>query len=216
MPNLCRYAVLTVVAAGSISPLAAQKKPITQGLVTAAVAGQGVAIIPIEMVVVDPSVAPNTVPGDRPTIRRWVDSLITDGALTRAPEVNWVSPVELRRIARRGGGLVPNPDQMGQSVMRGWSITSVPDPLRSNLRKLVAVAGGWRYALIPAALVFTTDSTGVLAANLSVLLADTRTGRVVWRSMAKGAGGSADQVLGKAVATIFPIEGADPTNPSAP
>lgn len=216
MRSLRRYAALLVVGLATAATLSAQKKPITQGLVTAAVAGQGVAIIPIEMVVIDPSVAVGTVSADRPTLRRWADSLLTEGAESRAPEVKWIPPTELRRIARRGAGLVPNPDQMGQSIMRGWSISSVPDPLRSNLRKLLAVAGGWRYALIPAALVLSTDSTGALAANLSILLADARTGRVVWRSMAKGAGGTADQVLGKAVATIFPIEGVEPDKPSQP
>lgn len=216
MRSLRRYAALLVVGLAAAASLPAQKKPITQGLVTAAVAGQGVAIIPIEMVVIDPSVAGGAISADRPTLRRWADSLLTEGAESRAPEVKWIPPGELRRIARRGAGLVPNPDQMGQSIMRGWSISSVPDPLRSNLRKLLAVAGGWRYALIPAALVLSTDSTGALAANLSILLADARTGRVVWRSMAKGAGGTADQVLGKAIATIFPIEGVEPEKPSQP
>lgn len=35
-----------------------------------------------------------------------------------------------------------DPNQMGQSVMRAWSMATVPDPLRSNLRKLLAAAGG--------------------------------------------------------------------------
>jgi hypothetical protein len=204
--SLSRFSTALAVALVAVGGASAQKKPITQALVTAAVAGQGVAIIPINMVVVDPGVPAGTVTADRATLLRWTDSLLTDGAQGRAPEVKWVTPGELRRIARRSGGLLPDPDQMGQSVMRGWSITSVPDPLRSNLRKLVAVAGGWRYALIPASLLIKTDSTGALSASLSVLLADTRTGKVVWRSVAKGAGGTADQVLGKAIATIFPVE----------
>ncbi len=195
---------------GLATDLLAQKKPVTQPLATAPVAGQGVAILPINLVVIDPAVPPGTVTADRPTLLRWTDSLLTDGATGRAPEVKWVPPAELRRIARRSGGLVADPDQMGQSVMRSWSMTSVPDPLRSNLRRLLAVAGGWRFALIPASLVFKVDSTGQLGADLSILLADTRTGRVVWRSVAKGRGGTPDQVLGKAVATIFPVEGQEP------
>jgi hypothetical protein len=202
--------LLLLLMAAPVGITEAQKKPVTQPLVTAAVAGQGVAIIPINLVVVDPGVPAGTVTADRPTLLRWTDSLLTDGAASRAPEVKWVPPGELRRIAKRSGGLIPDPDQMGQSVMRSWNITSVPDPLRSNLRRLLAVAGGWRYALIPAALFLKVDSTGQLGADLSVLLADARTGRVVWRSMAKGWGETPDEALGRAVATIFPIEGEAP------
>lgn len=216
MQSVVRGAVFGLALGPMAVGAVAQKRPVTQGLVVAAVAGQGVGILPINMVVIDPSVPAGAVATDRPTLLKWTDSLLAEGALSRAPEVKWIPATELRRIAKRGAGLVPNPDQMGQSVMRGWSITTVPDPLRSNLRKLLAVAGGWRYALIPAALVLSADSTGTLAANLSVLLADARTGRVVWRSMAKGSGGSADQVLGKAIATIFPLEGIDPSAESPP
>lgn len=205
----CRnvFRVVAAVIVGFAPAAGAQKKPVTQPLVTASVAGQPVAIIPINMVIVEPTVPPGTVAADRPTLLKWTDSLLVDGAVSRAPEVKWVPPAELRRIARRGGGLVPDPDQMGQSIMRGWSIESVPDPLRSNLRKLLAIAGGARYALIPASLILSADSTGTLAASMSILLADTRTGRVVWRSVAKGSGGTPEQVLGKAVATVFPVEG---------
>jgi hypothetical protein len=204
------FPLLAALSALLVLPAAAQKKPTTQPLVTAAVAGQGVAIVPINLVVVDPSVPPGTVTADRATLLRWTDSLLSDGAINRAPDVKWVPPGELRRIAKRNAGYLPDPDQMGQSVMRGWGLTSVPDPLRSNLRRFVAVAGGWRYALIPASLLITTDSAGMLRADLSILLADTRTGKVVWRSVAKGRGGTPDQMLGKAVATIFPIEGEAP------
>lgn len=89
-------------------------------------------------------------------------------------------------------------------------MTTVPDPLRSNLRRLLAVAGGWRFALIPASLIFQSDSTGVLSAEMAILLADVRSGRVVWRSVAKGREGTPEQVLGKAVATVFPVEGTQP------
>src|SRR5262249_19419566 len=95
---------------------------------------------------------------------------------------------------------------MGQSVMKAWSLTIVPDPLRSNLRRLLAVATGGRYAFIPASLVFAIDSTGALKAELAAVLADARTGQVVWRSVAEGRGGRPEQVLGKALATIFPAD----------
>ena len=206
--NVFRVAIAAISLALPAAGAAAQTHPVTQPLVVASVAGQQVAIVPINMVVVEPTVPPGSVAADRPTLFRWTDSLLLDGAQARAPEVSWVTPTELRRIARRAAGLVPNPDQMGQSIMRSWSLTSVPDPLRSNLRKLLAIANA-RYALIPASLILSADSTGALTASMAILLADTRTGRVVWRSVAKGSGGTPEQVLGKAVATVFPVEGED-------
>lgn len=191
-------------------PVSAQKRPVTQPIVTAAIAGQGVAILPFTMLIVEPELEPGTVVGDRVTLLRWADSLLLEGAQSRAPEVQWIAPQELRKLARRGAGLLPDPDQMGQSIMRSWSLNSVPDPLRSNLRRMTAMAGGWRYVLIPASLIFRPDTTGALSADLSILLADTRTGKVVWRSVAKGAGGTQDQVLGKAIATVFRVEGSEP------
>lgn len=202
------FALVTVVASlAGAQPVFAQKRPVTQPLVVNAVAGQGVAIVPVNMFLIEPEIPPGTFALARPALLRWVDSVLFEGAASRAPEVKWIPPQELRRISRRAGGLMPDPDQMGQSIMRSWGMSSVPDPLRSNLRRLLAVAGGSRYAMIPASVVFKSDSAGALAVDMAVLLADVRTGKVVWRSMAKGSGGTPDQVLGKAVATIFPVEG---------
>ena len=202
------FAVLALVASVTVTRAgSAQKKPVTQPLVVNAVAGQGVAIVPVNMLIIEPEVPPGTFTLAKPALLKWVDSLLFDGATSRAPEVKWIPPQELRRISRRAGGLMPDPDQMGQSIMRSWGITSVPDPLRSNLRRLLAVAGGSRYAMIPASVMFKSDSAGVLSVNIAILLVDVRTGKVVWRSMAKGSGGTPAQVLGKAVVTIFPVEG---------
>jgi hypothetical protein len=202
------FALLTVVVSLAEARVgSAQKKPVTQPLVVNAVAGQGVAIVPVNMLIIEPEVPPGTFTLAKPALVRWVDSVLFDGATSRAPEVKWIPPQELRRISKRAGGLMPDPDQMGQSIMRSWGISSVPDPLRSNLRRLLAVAGGSRYAMIPASVMFRSDSAGVLSVDMSILLADVRTGRVVWRSVAKGSGGTPQQVLAKAVVTIFPVEG---------
>jgi hypothetical protein len=197
-----------VLAALAFVParLDAQKRPVTQPLLTASVTGQTVPLLPLTMVVAEPSVPDTLLRGGRLVLVHFADSLVTEGLLTYAPDIQWIPPAELRRIARRSGGLVPEPDRMGQAVMRTWSLTTVPDPLRSNLRRLVSVAGGGRYAFIPASLILRADSAGVHG-DLSVLLADTRTGRVVWRSLAKGTGDSPAAAIAGAVATIFPPDG---------
>lgn len=195
-------AVLMIAA----SSAGAQKRPVTQPLLTASVSGQSVPLLPLTLVVAEGSVPESLLVRDRVALVRFADSALTDGILTLAPDIQWIPPAELRRIARRGGGLVPEPDKLGQAVMRTWSLTTVPDPLRSNLRRLVSMAGGGRYAFIPASLILRADTAGVHG-DLSVLLADTRTGRVVWRSLAKGAGATPADAIAGAVATIFPPDG---------
>ena len=59
------------------------------------------------------------------------DSLIGDAFVGRAPEVKWVLPPELRKMARRAPGIVDDPDQMGQAVLRSPKLHEIPDPLRS-------------------------------------------------------------------------------------
>lgn len=41
---------------------------------------------------------------------------------------------------------------------------------------------------------------------MSIVLADVRTGKVVWRSVARGSGDTPDQALKSAVATVFPVD----------
>ena len=76
---------------------------------------------------------------------------------------------------------------MGQAVLRAPKLIVVPDPLRSSLRSLLAIADG-RLALVPAALGFGPEPDGQIRADLSLVLADARTGKVMWRSLAYGPG----------------------------
>jgi len=200
-------AVAVWVTTGCAAKAVGQREPITQALVTASIAGQTLALLPLTMVVVDPEAHDSALARDREALIKYGDSLVTEAMLARAPEIDWIPPAELRRIARRSGGLIPDPDRMGQSVMRSSSLKTVPDPLRSNLRKLISIAGNGRYAMIPAALYVRADSSGQIQSDLTVLLADSRTGRVVWRSLAKGTGSTAAAAVVRAVETIFPPDG---------
>ena len=97
-------------------------------------AGQEISVLPITLVVPDSSLSAGGLFQQRDVLLRWTDSIIQFKMESRAPEVVWKFPDELRRIARRSPGIVPDPDRMGQSVMRFPDIQEVPDPLRSNLR----------------------------------------------------------------------------------
>jgi hypothetical protein len=190
------------------TPSAATTQPIPI-LPTARISGQTVAILPITLVVADPALQADSVYAaysDRRAALARADSLVSEGIVSRAPEVTWVPPRELRKIARRSAGYLVDPDQMGQAVLRGPKILVIPDPLRSSLRGLMAVAGG-RLALVPAAIGFGPEPDGQIRADLSLVLADARTGKVVWRSLAYGSGKSPDEALNAALAAVLPLAG---------
>ena len=187
-------------------PLAAQTPahPVpTQGL-----AGQEVAVIPLTLLAIDPAAQTDTLFAPyrdrRPALSR-ADSIIGEAFVGRGPEVKWILPPALRKIARRAPGIVDDPDQMGQALLRSPKMRDVPDPLRASLRKLTAVAGG-RVAMVPAALGFTREPDGRVRAELSLVAADTRSGKIVWRSIAVGSGATPDAALTAALDVVLPFQ----------
>lgn len=195
--------------AGGAAPAADDAIEPISILPTGRIGGQTVAILPITMVVADPTLHVEPVYAayaDRRVALARADSLVSEGLVSRSPEVNWVPPRELRKMARRSAGYLVDPDQMGQAVLRGPKVLVVPDPLRSSIRSLMAVAGG-RLALVPAAIGFGPEPNGQIRADLSLVLADARTGKVVWRSLAYGRGKSPDEALNAALAAVLPLDG---------
>jgi hypothetical protein len=181
--------------------------PVTM-LSTQALAGKSVAVLPITLVVADSSVQSDTGYAryrDRRAALQRTDSLISEALLGRGPEVHWILPPELRKMARRSAGFVPEPDEMGQAVLRSPKMTAIPDPLRSSLRSLLAIADG-RLALVPAALGFGPEPDGRIRADLSIVLGDVRTGKILWRSLALGRGKSPDEALNAALAAVLPAQ----------
>jgi hypothetical protein len=154
---------------------------------TEALAGQNVALVPLTLVAADPGLQSDSLFAkyqDRRATLLWADSLIGDAFTGRAPEVRWVLPPALRKIARRSPGIVSDPDQM-------------------------ALVGG-RIAMGPAALGFVRDTSGRVRAELSLVAADTRSGRVVWRSVAVGNGTDPDRALQAALSGVLPVTGLGP------
>lgn len=179
---------------------------------TEALAGQQVALIPITLVAADPALQSDTLYApyrDRRTALLWADSLIADAFTGRAPEVRWVPPPELRKLARRSPGIVGDPDAMGQAMLRAPKLKDIPDPLRSSLRNLMAVAGG-RVAMVPAALGFGREADGRVRADLSLVAVDTRSGKVIWRALATGRGAGPPEALQSALEVALPLDLAPP------
>ncbi len=214
MPRLIRTLILPGLLAASVAAAQQPKsvKPQTPAiaLATAGLAGQSVAVLPLTMTLSDPKIPGGTGPKSRAAIRLWADSLLGDALLERATEVKWVLPPELRRVASRASGLMPSPDQMGQAIMRSPGLKEMPDPLRSYVRQLVALAGGARYAFIPAALYLSSAPGDSLTVQLSAVLADGRMGRVLWRTLAVGRGETAAEAFRAALETILPTDSPAP------
>jgi hypothetical protein len=179
---------------------------------TEGLAGQHVAVMPITLVAADPALQSDTIYApyrERRTALLWADSLIGEAFAGRAPEVRWVLPPELRKVARRSPGIVNDPDQMGQAMLRSPKMREVPDPLRSSLRNLMAVVGG-RMVMVPASLGFGRQADGRLRADLMLVVTDTRTGKVLWRSQVAGSGADPREALDAALAAALPLDAGGP------
>ena len=174
-------------------------------MATAALAGQNVVVLPLTLAVPDDKLAADTLLGVRGKVLAWSDSLLEEALIGRAPEVTWVAPAALRRAANRSAGLSGDPDHLGHAVLRDPLIKIVPDPLRSQLRTLEALTDA-RYALAPAMITFEHDSAGVKL-ELTLVLADARTGFVLWRSIATAAAATPAQAFRAAMAHVLPVEG---------
>ncbi len=187
----------------STTPSPAHDEPAIRPLTTAGFAGQLVAVVPLTLVVTDEATGQSPLLANHAKSLVWADSLILASLTARGPEVKWVGPIELRKIARRSPTVAPDPDRMGQAILRA-KVDEVPEPLRGLLRSLMALVGG-RLAMVPAALVFSQDPDGRTRAELAMTLADTRSGKVMWRTLAWATGDSPERALTVALATVLPV-----------
>ncbi|MFZ5623630.1 MAG: hypothetical protein ACOY71_04260 [Gemmatimonadota bacterium] len=175
-------------------------------MVLGALAGQSIPVLPLGLIAADPRIPRDSVLGDPVRARQWADGLIAEALMERGGEVKWVLPPDLRRRARRGAGLIADPDHLGQALLRdSGADRSVPEPLRSSLRSIAAVAGD-RYVLVPAAVTLVADSTGGISASISMVMVNARIGRVEWRTWATGAGPTLSAALRSALATVLPLD----------
>lgn len=207
-PIALMFLVLLLACGRAGAQQPAGVSPAAPTLPAEAFAGQQVAVMPLTLVAADSTLQSDTRYApyrDRRTALTWADSLIGEALTARAPEVRWVLPPALRKLARRSPGIVGDPDQMGQAVLRSPKLRDIPDPLRSSLRNLVAVAGG-RVAMVPAALAFSRGTDGRIRADLSLVAADTRSGRVLWRTLAAGHGAAPEPALEAALAAVLPVD----------
>jgi hypothetical protein len=212
---LVRLMWVACIAAGCGHKQASNASPAlppTTPLPVTGLAGQQVILLPLTLVAAEDSLHWEGMLADRRITLTRVDSVVGALLQARAPEVTWVLPGEVRRMARRAPGLVADPDQLGTAVLRVQKLTVVPDPLRGQVRTLAALAGGGRHVLIPVALIYrrarggapspAAAPTGV--AELALVLADIRTGSIEWRTIATGEGDDPWITLTRAVKHMTP------------
>ena len=202
-------ALVAVLGCGGKKSNQAPTPEPTAPLPTAGLAGQRVALTPLALVAAEDTLHLDALVGDRRTTLDKCDSIIGTLLAARAPEVTWVGPAELRHIARRAIPIAADPDQMGTPFLRAGNVVQVPDPLRYQLRTLMGLVGG-RYALVPAGLVFRLPTAGLagppagVTAELSMVMIDSRVGRVGWRTIARGEGPDAWTALTRAMKSLTP------------
>jgi hypothetical protein len=196
--------VLQFAGCASRRPADATPQP-TAPLPTAGLAGQKVVVFPLTLIAADEHLGWQTPLTPRRAALERADSVLGDMLTARSPEVTWVLPPELRQAARRGVGVTSDPDQMATSLLRSPSLRQLPDPLWSQMRTLAAIAGD-RYVLVPASLIFLPAKDGATGglAEMTLVLADVRTGAIGWRTIARGEGADPWTALQQALRGLAP------------
>lgn len=195
-------ALLAAAGCGTVQP-AADVAPEHRPLPTAGLAGRKVTVYPLTLIAAQSTLGWGEVLADRRNALDRADSALLATLESRAPEVVWVAPRDMREAARRAPGLLPDPDRLAVTVLAGGGVFAVPDPLRSQMRALTGVAGD-RYALVPAGLIYRRPSDGTGGqAELTLVMTDVRTGAVGWRSILTGTGDDPWSALSAALDSLF-------------
>lgn len=185
------------------------KMPPPAPMNTLGIAGQVVGVLPAGRVTARDSLAGKAPFTNRTNGNQWVDSMIGEGMMMRAPEVNWKLPAQMRSIARRAPGIAADPDFLGQAALGDPQIIKVPDPMISNIRTLMAIAGG-RFVFVPATLSFQHDSTGAVEARANFVGIDSRAGDVIFRSYIVASGATPAAAIDSVLTILFPSITVDP------
>ncbi len=172
-------------------------------LPTAGIAGREVTVYPLTLIATALQLNWSDAVGPRREALARADSLLHAFLVERAPEVTWIAPEALRQAARQAPGMVADPDRMATAMLRSPGLSTVPDPLRSQMRVLTGVAGD-RYALVPASLRFVIAPEERGRAELTLVLADVRLGTLSWRTVAQGEGDDPWAAMREALNTLVP------------
>lgn len=117
-------------------------------------------------------------------------------------EVTWMGLSEQRQAARRNPTLGLEPDRFATASLVDVATERVPDPLWGQIRSLAAITGA-RFALVPSG-VKIGGAPGAFTASYIVVVADARTGAVMYRARAAGRpAASPEAALANAASTVI-------------
>ena len=190
-------------------PKSPVKMPPAIPMNTLGIAGQVVGVLPATLVVARDSLAGQPPFADRASSNTWADSIMGEMMMMRAPDVKWKLPAQMRAVARSAPGMAADPDYLGQAALRDPTITKVPNPMISNIRNLMAIAGG-RYAFAAASLSFQHDSLGAVEARGNFVGIDTRMGDVIFRSYIIASGATPAAAMDSVMTILFPSVTVEP------
>jgi len=193
-----------------VAPGLAAQRPFTAG----AYAGQSAPLLPLTLVTAEPPLRDGAAWApyrDRAVALRWADSLVAAVLRERAPEVTWIVPDSLRKVARRNTPMLKPPDEIGHVALRGWK-QEVAEPVRAYLRSYTVFLN-CRYVMAPVQLVFREvkpeqEAPGdVVEAGLLLAWVDSRSGTIRWRETFSARGASPAAALLAALGAAFPLPG---------
>src|SRR5258708_33772779 len=105
--------------------------------------GKPVTILRITMAPAEPALKRDSVYAkyrDRAFALAWADSTVGAALVERGPEVQWILPPELPRLAHRSPGMGKDPDTYGQAIRRPSRYKELPEPPPAHPPTLIALA----------------------------------------------------------------------------
>jgi hypothetical protein len=109
----------------------------------------------------------------------------------RGPRVRWIFPPQIQRALDRTPSMNVQLHALAVSSFHRAQVEIIGDPLFGDLRALNVLVDA-RYALIPVAAGFGSDSAGARRVQINAALIDTVGGRVLWFGAVAGEPGAED------------------------
>lgn len=112
----------------------------------------------------------------------------------RDSATQWITPERLRRMLRQSPGYAPDPAALPSDPYTSHGERRIAGPLADPIRRYAALTRA-RLVMIPRSAAAVTDSTGTRV-RLAAVVADARTGALVWWGEADGQPAAPDDRAG--------------------
>ncbi|MFI5230805.1 MAG: hypothetical protein ACHQWU_17185 [Gemmatimonadales bacterium] len=169
-------------AAGCASSHSSSDGPNPAEHTLSGLAAQHVAVLPTYAVRVMPDLDWSASIGRLTDLKRTMDADIVGAFDDRGLRAQWIFPDALERSYRNNPTYLDDPYELAEEPLRTPSIQAdarLPEPIASQLRKLVALHDDARFVLAPVELRFEKAGTGGRGV-LHLVLVDARTFSAVW------------------------------------